>query len=1376
MRPTISFFFFLLSITVWSLDGSCLKPRPTRSYIHSLFENSDVIVAGIINGISYRVDSLYIEVLISVLICFNFNSIQNITVIPGRIYKGREYIEENKNIVISNILETEPCAHRLLASDVRIFALTNQQGSFLLDAPMIRVSLPIFDTLYTISRKQAHRKRRRTKQAICEASLCPFGSKCGLKTGVCECKAKCRVVTDVVCGSDHVSYSSFCHLSVRSCVLAKKGVRLRVAAKGPCKKRNPCEDLRCGPGEDCVVNQINGILLAQCVCPTQCPNYGDSVESSPVCSSHGVDYQSSCHLRHHACESKTNITVKFYGRCDPCHGHKCPNGQTCQLGIDRRPECRCSEQCSMNSAHVCGTDGKTYLNECFLKLAACKEQKDIIIWKRGNCDEVGSPCEKMECGFWGSCVVKPDRTAECECPSKCEDVMRPVCATNGETFDNECEMKRKSCETKAMIKVKHQGTCGIGVCATFNSCKKPQVCVAVDGKPKCVCPSCTDELKEVCGSDGKTYSNECKLRNSACLTQKDIFVKYNSVCEGCKDKKCDFYSTCVVGDNHKPECKCPDDCPLYSMGQGKEVCGTDAVTYSSECHLRKSACHQKKFIVMAFEGKCDECLHVQCRYGEECRGGVCICSYNCPANPPLSARICGENGVLYPSLCHLQLASCQKGAPISEMPPAHCHSAQTSFPGLSMLILEPRRPCVCSFGATCHNGVCTCSTCNLSSKYPICGSDGIVYENQCQLNTISCRDQREIHVLPLISQCRKRVENEISDACECNRVGSFGHNCDESGQCKCRPGVAGMKCDHCLPSFWGIHLIAQGALSCRPCGCSAFGSARSDCEQTTGKCECKNGALGDKCNLCPNGFMMAAEGCVPTTDYKTPRDCHSLRCFHGAKCVPSPASFPDCVCPQTCNMDHLGVVANMTVCGSDGTTYSNLCELKMFACKHQMDVVPVSMGICDDESFEVLDRLQREQNSEEKRLGSPCTQHEECEKVVFCKEKSKIKLKIFSYLLSVSLAQEENQFVIVEKDGRVIKDYVLRFQKKGVRIKDRSFKILTFLEYDQLELTTDLDSDWFVVRKDVRRFSKLSMHIHLKEKREGTLIRMMTEDKKDLEIVHENRRIVIKVGKTRVESLQTIAYNVSLELKWRRNEVHFKLNGEIQKNTFEDVLDSPVKKIFIATDGKWTKNRLNAIIGFLEVDDVPVRIDDVKPFYMPPEISRIVRFKENGYMKYENLNMDVREKTFVEISFRPYRTNGLLFYWSVPSDPHTDFIAFAMIDAKPHFVYELGSGLSYIRGEPIPLNSWHTVRIERFAKDVSMFVNETLVKKHTSQSKNAHLDIVKKDVLFVGFVPDGEISHKVRKMNVPFEGELQELKINELPINLISMIDVTTRK
>uniref|UniRef100_A0A8R1EUP9 Agrin n=1 Tax=Caenorhabditis japonica TaxID=281687 RepID=A0A8R1EUP9_CAEJA len=371
-------------------------------------------------------------------------------------------------------------------------------------------------------------------------------------------------------------------------------------------------------------------------------------------------------------------------------------------------------------------------------------------------------------------------------------------------------------------------------------------------------------------------------------------------------------------------------------------------------------------------------------------------------------------------------------------------------------------------------------------------------------------------------------------------------------------------------------------------------------------------------------------------------------------------------------MDHLGMAANMTVCGSDGTTYTNLCELKMFACKHQIDVVPVSMGICDDENFEVLDRLQREQNLEsEKRLGSSCTRHEECEK-----------------LDALCITRPGRKSVCDCDDGWK--------SRQGVCVEQARRK-----KSDRLDLNTDLLSDWVLVRKGVTRYSKLSMHIHLKEKKHGTLLRMMTEDR--------------KVGDSRVESLQTIAYNVSLELKWKQNEVQFKLNGETQKAKFDDVLDSSVKKIFLASDGKWERSRLNSTIGFLEINDVPVRIGDVKPFYMPSEISRVLKFNENGFLKLESLKMEVRQKSYFEIVFKSEKSNGLLFYWSVPSDQHTDFVGFAMIDAKPHFVYELGSGLSYIRGGPIALNSWHSVRIERFEKQVSMFVNETLVKKQQSQ-------------------------------------------------------------
>lgn len=69
-------------------------------------------------------------------------------------------------------------------------------------------------------------------------------------------------------------------------------------------------------------------------------------------------------------------------------------------------------------------------------------------------------------------------------------------------------------------------------------------------------------------------------------------------------------------------------------------------------------------------------------------------------------------------------------------------------------------------------------------------------------------------------------------ACSCHPVGSavlpLGPRtfCDPStGDCPCKPGVAGPRCDHCLPGYWGFN-----AYGCRPCDC-----ARS-CDPHTGDC------------------------------------------------------------------------------------------------------------------------------------------------------------------------------------------------------------------------------------------------------------------------------------------------------------------------------------------------------------------------------------------------------------------------------------------------------------------------------------------------------------------------------------------------------------
>ncbi|VDM34406.1 unnamed protein product [Toxocara canis] len=100
-------------------------------------------------------------------------------------------------------------------------------------------------------------------------------------------------------------------------------------------------------------------MSAHCVCPHECDNYGDSVESSPVCATDGTDFESLCHLRAYACKAKQNVTIKYYGKCDPCKDFQCSSGTVCKLNAERRPECRCSQQCSMNAEPVCATDGNT---------------------------------------------------------------------------------------------------------------------------------------------------------------------------------------------------------------------------------------------------------------------------------------------------------------------------------------------------------------------------------------------------------------------------------------------------------------------------------------------------------------------------------------------------------------------------------------------------------------------------------------------------------------------------------------------------------------------------------------------------------------------------------------------------------------------------------------------------------------------------------------------------------------------------------------------------------------------------------------------------------------------------------------------------------
>jgi len=81
----------------------------------------------------------------------------------------------------------------------------------------------------------------------------------------------------------------------------------------PSDVQDPCAGKTCSFGAHCVAS-VDG-LVARCQCLETCSSYGDSVDSWPVCSTDGVDYDNVCEMRKSSCRLMTDIEKKYYGKC-----------------------------------------------------------------------------------------------------------------------------------------------------------------------------------------------------------------------------------------------------------------------------------------------------------------------------------------------------------------------------------------------------------------------------------------------------------------------------------------------------------------------------------------------------------------------------------------------------------------------------------------------------------------------------------------------------------------------------------------------------------------------------------------------------------------------------------------------------------------------------------------------------------------------------------------------------------------------------------------------------------------------------------------------------------------------------------------------------
>lgn len=71
---------------------------------------------------------------------------------------------------------------------------------------------------------------------------------------------------------------------------------------------------------------------------------------------------------------------------------------------------------------------------------------------------------------------------------------------------------------------------GKGSCAT-KVCHNYATCDASSGKTTCSCfHQCDKEFKPVCGSNYRTYINDCHLKSESCNTQAKVTVVNQGVC------------------------------------------------------------------------------------------------------------------------------------------------------------------------------------------------------------------------------------------------------------------------------------------------------------------------------------------------------------------------------------------------------------------------------------------------------------------------------------------------------------------------------------------------------------------------------------------------------------------------------------------------------------------------------------------------------------------------------------------------------------------------------------------------------------------------------------------------------------------------------
>ncbi|XP_059986610.1 laminin subunit beta-3 isoform X1 [Lagenorhynchus albirostris] len=303
--------------------------------------------------------------------------------------------------------------------------------------------------------------------------------------------------------------------------------------------------------------------------------------------------------------------------------------------------------------------------------------------------------------------------------------------------------------------------------------------------------------------------------------------------------------------------------------------------------------------------------------------GVCVCQHNTagpncehcapfyndkpwkPADDqdPHECQRCDCNG--HSETCHFDPAvfaasqgthggvcdNCQHHTEGKNCERCQLHYFRNRRPGAP--IQETCIPCECDPdgavpGAPCDpvTGQCVCKEQVQGERCDLCkpGFTGLTYANpqgchRCDCSVLGARRDMPCdeesgrclclpHVVgPKCDQCAryhwKLASGRGCEPCACDPHNSLSPQCNQfTGQCPCQEGFGGLTCNAAAIRQCPDKTYGDAAMGCRACDCDFRGTEGPGCDKASGRCLCRPGSTGPRCDQCQRGYCDHYPVCV----------------------------------------------------------------------------------------------------------------------------------------------------------------------------------------------------------------------------------------------------------------------------------------------------------------------------------------------------------------------------------------------------------------------------------------------------------------------------------------------------------------------------------